>query len=240
MPIRRSLSQPQTFCTQKDVPGRAIKRWRGRGRNYIIRLDYPTPMARVRDLPVNFSSDGVYFSQDEADHTLVARCLAGDTAAFEPIVERYQRVLFTVARRMLGDTEQAADATQNAFVSAYRKLGTFDPKRRFFSWIYRILVNECLNDRRARRPHEPLSPQLAAAGTPADLLEAEERRRSVQAAVLALPTEYREVVILRHFTGLSYDEIADALGLPAKTVKSRLHTARQRLGEMLLGWDALK
>lgn len=197
-------------------------------------------MNDVRDRSTNFSSVGVYFSQDAEDHALVTRCLAGDTAAFEPIVERYQRVLFTVALRMLGDSEQAADATQNAFVSAYSKLATFDPERRFFSWIYRVLVNECLNDRRGRREYEPLSPELATSGTPADLLEASERRRSVQAAVLALPTEYREVVILRHFTGLSYDEIADALGLPAKTVKSRLHTARQRLGQMLLGWEARK
>ena len=69
---------------------------------------------------------------------------------------------------MLDDPEQAADATQNAFINAYRKLETFDPKRRFFSWIYRILVNECLNDRRGRRPHEPLSPELATVGTPAE------------------------------------------------------------------------
>ena len=72
------------------------------------------------------------------------------------------------------------------------------------------------------------------------VLEADERRRSVQTAVLALPTEYREVVILRHFTGLSYDEIAEATGLPAKTVKSRLHTAKERLGQMLVGWEAQK
>lgn len=194
-------------------------------------------MAEEPDVAANFPSDGVYFSQDANDHDLVARCLAGETAAFEPIVERYQRVLFTVALRMLGDRGEAADATQNAFVSAYRKLGTFDPKRRFFSWLYRILVNECLNDRRARRVHEPLSPQLATAGTPADLLEASERRRSVQAAVLSLPPDYREVIVLRHFTGLSYEEIADALGIPAKTVKSRLHTAKERLAPMLLAWE---
>jgi RNA polymerase sigma-70 factor (ECF subfamily) len=208
-------------------------RWQGRGGNYIIRAS----MTEVRDRPANYSRPDVYLGQDAQDHDLVARCLAGDAAAFEPIVERYQRVLFTVAARMLGDRDRAADATQNAFVSAYRKLATFDPQRRFFSWIYRILVNECLNDRRGRRAHEPLSPALATVGSPADLLEADERRRSVQAAVLALPPEYREVVILRHFTGLSYDEIADVLGLPAKTVKSRLHTAKERLGRMLLGWD---
>jgi RNA polymerase sigma-70 factor, ECF subfamily len=188
----------------------------------------------------NFSQAGVYFSQDANDRDLVTRCLAGDQSAFEPLVERYHRVLFTVAVRILGDREAAADAAQNAFISAYRKLGTFDPQRRFFSWLYRILVNECLNDRRSRRSHEPLSPGLAVVDSPADLLEASERRRRVQTAILSLSPEYREVVVLRHFTGLSYEEISDALGVPAKTVKSRLHTARQRLGHLLLGEDVRK
>jgi RNA polymerase sigma-70 factor, ECF subfamily len=196
------------------------------------------PMTEVRDAAANFSADAVYFSQDAEDRQLVARCLAGDVDAFAPIVGRYQRVLFTVAVRMLGDAEQAADATQDAFVKAYRKLDTFDETRRFFSWIYRILVNECLNERRSRRLHEPLSTDLAMDGTPADLLEGNERRRRVRAAILALPTEYREVVVLRYFTGLSYEEIAEAVGLPARTVKSRLHTAKHRLAGMLLGLDS--
>ena len=96
----------------------------------------------------NFSTGGVYVDQDADDLALVARCRAGETAAFEALVERYQRVLFTVALRMLGDYDAASDAAQNAFVKAYQKLDTFDPTRRFFSWIYRILVNECLNARR--------------------------------------------------------------------------------------------
>lgn len=191
----------------------------------------------MRDTLTNFSTAPGYFSQDADDHEAVTRCLGGETAAFEPIVERYQRVLFTVALRMLGDRDEANDATQNAFLNAYRKLDTFDPKRRFFSWIYRILVNECLNNRRDRRPHEPITPDLATVGSPADLLEADERRRRVQSAILALPIEYRQVIVLRHFTELSYEQIADALGVPAKTVKSRLHTARERLGQMLLGLD---
>ena len=111
----------------------------------------------------------------------------------KPIVERYQRLLFTVALRMLGDHDEASDAAQNAFVKAYQKLDTFDQSRRFFSWIYRILLNECLNLRRDRRPHERLTPELATVGGPAELLEATERRRRVQAAIRALPIEYREV-----------------------------------------------
>jgi len=186
----------------------------------------------------NFSPRTMYVDQDADDLALVARCRAGDTAAFEALVERYQRVLFTVALRMLGDYDAANDAAQNAFVKAYRKLETFDATRRFFSWIYRILVNECLNARRAAPPHEPLAPDLAAEGTPADLFERADRRKRVQEAILALPMEYREVIVLRHFGELSYDEIGDTLRLPAKTVKSRLHTAKTRLAAMLRGLDA--
>src|SRR5438105_1352074 len=83
-----------------------------------------------------------------------------------------------------------------------------------------------------RRPHDPLTPELATVGSAADLLEVDERRRRVQAAILSLPHEYRQVIVLRHFSELSYDEIAEAVGVPARTVKSRLHTARERLGQI--------
>jgi RNA polymerase sigma-70 factor (ECF subfamily) len=186
----------------------------------------------------NFSRDRVYVNQDADDLALVARCQSGETAAFEGLVVRYQRVLFTVAARMLGDADAARDAAQNAFIKAYEKLGTFDPNRRFFSWIYRILVNECLNARRDRAPHEPLTPDLAAAVSPADVFEAADRRGRVQAAILALPMEYREVIVLRHYAGLSYEVIGEALHVPAKTVKSRLHTAKARLAVMLHGLES--
>jgi len=180
----------------------------------------------------------VFAEQEANDRTLVARARAGDTAAFERLVERYQRVLFTVALRMLGDYDAASDAAQTAFIKAYEKLDTFDPTRRFFSWIYRILVNECLNARRDDRPFEPIPPDLTAAGTPAEFFEAAERRQRVQAAILALPIDYREVVVLRYFTELSYDEIGEVLHVPAKTVKSRLHTAKERLAALLPDLEA--
>ena len=94
------------------------------------------------------------------DGLWIARCLRGDASAFEPIVRRYQRVLFSVAYRMLGNYDDALDATQNAFIKAYQGLNGYDPRRRFFSWIYRIAVNDCLNARRARRPGEQLNDRL--------------------------------------------------------------------------------
>lgn len=183
----------------------------------------------------------MYFHQDTDDPALVRRCLSGDTAAFETLVEEYQRVAFTVALRMLGDYEDARDATQNTFVKAFEKLHSYDPGHRFFSWIYRILVNECLNVRRARRPRgelDELSGQETAATC--DAAEAAERRRDVRAALLALPVHYREVIVLRHFAQMSYDEIATSLGVPVKTVKSRLHTARGQLVRHLAGWAVVR
>jgi RNA polymerase sigma-70 factor, ECF subfamily len=178
----------------------------------------------------------VYLPSEQDDATLVQRTLAGDATAFEGLVGRYQRVLFTVALRMLGNPDDANDATQTAFVRAYERLASYDDHYRFFSWIYRILVNECLNVRRAWRPQDELSPALATTSGPFEAAVSGQRRAQIQAALLQLTPEYRAVVILRHFVGLSYDEMADTLGVPAKTVKSRLHTARQRLGELLLSW----
>ena len=192
---------------------------------------------KSRIAQINFPTHTVYLPQGADDASLIGRCLRGDEGAFETLVTRYQRVLFNVALRMLGDREDARDATQNTFVKAYQNLKTFDGAHRFFSWVYRILLNECLNVRRARRPHAPIVDVPARGEGPLDALETAERRRQVQAAVLTLPTEYREVIILRHFAALSYDEIGATLGIPAKTVKSRLHTARQRLGQLLCDWS---
>jgi RNA polymerase sigma-70 factor (ECF subfamily) len=192
-------------------------------------------MTDVRDIAsaTNFSDLDVYVDQHDEDSALVARCLGGEPAAFGPLVDRYQRLLFTVAIRIVGDYDEASDATQNAFVKAYRKLDTFDRKRKFFSWIYRILLNECLNARRDRRVHEPLTPEAARVASAADEFEAAERRARVQTAILTLAPAYREVVVLKYFSDLSYEDIADATGVPVKTVKSRLHTARQRLAALL-------
>jgi RNA polymerase sigma-70 factor (ECF subfamily) len=170
---------------------------------------------------------------DQEDRTLVERCLGGDTEAFRPLLEKYHRQLYGVAVRMLGNREDARDATQNAFVKAYRALGKYDPSYRFFSWVYRILVNECLNELRARRPMTTLSDSLVGPGTPVEAVQASESRREVRRAVLQLPPEQREVIVLRHFGGMSYAQLAAALGIPESTVRSRLFGARQRLFEML-------
>ena len=175
-------------------------------------------------------------AEPEDDRVWVARCLRGDATAFEPIVRRYQRVLFSVAYRMLGNYEDALDATQNAFIRAYEALDRYDPNRRFFSWIYRIVVNECLNARRGRKAVEPLTEDQFEADpdeNPLASVAALERSKSIDAALVRLSEDHRLVVVLRHFADLSYAEMSDALGVPEKTVKSRLFEARHRLSELL-------
>ncbi len=173
------------------------------------------------------------YSGADDEQTLIARCLSGDAEAFGPLVERYHRPLFRMAVRLLGDREEARDATQTAFLKAYQALGTCDPERRFFTWIYRILINECLNVLRARRPIGAMV-EVAAESAP-DAVGAGELRRIVRKALLQLTPEQRDVVVLRHFGELSYEEVAAAAGIPVKTVKSRLFSARQRLCELLAG-----
>ena len=186
----------------------------------------------------NFSASRVYVNHDAEDAELAGRSVAGDAAAFEQLVERYHRVLFTVACRMLGDRDEAGDATQNTFIKAHRSLDRFDRSRRFFSWIYRILVNECLNVQRARRSRglqEPLGKDIPARGGPGDALESAEQRRQIQAALLVLPDEQRQVIVLKHYADLSYGQIAETLSVPVNTVRSRLHEARARLVRLLAG-----
>lgn len=169
----------------------------------------------------------------EDESGLIGRCLAGDSSAFEPLVERYHRPLFRVAARLLGDRDEAQDVTQTTFLKAYKALATCDRQRKFFSWIYRILLNECLNTLRSRRPMQGLDDTMAAPGPGADPVDADETRRRVRKALLQLPEAQRDVILLRHFAEMRYDQMAAALGVPEKTVKSRLFSARQRLCELL-------
>jgi RNA polymerase sigma-70 factor (ECF subfamily) len=169
------------------------------------------------------------------DKALVQRCLDGDPEAFAVLIDRYQRVLFNVSLRMLNNPEDARDATQTAFVKAYEKLDTFNPKYKFFSWIYKIMVNESLNQLARRRPHEEVDERMPSEEkTPEDRFETTQVEENVQRAVVELPLDYRRLVVLRHFGNLSYRDMSGALDLPEKTVKSRLYTARQMLRDILL------
>lgn len=172
---------------------------------------------------------------DTDDRALVERCLDGDTEAFGRLVDRYQGVVYNVALRMLGSPEDAWDVAQTTFVKAFEKLHTYKPEYKFFSWIYRIMMNESLNMLQRRKPQVELDPSLAApGGTPEDELDTKIMAERVQWAVVQLPIDYRRLIVLRHFGNLSYRDIGGALSIPEKTVKSRLFTARRMLRNILL------
>jgi len=171
--------------------------------------------------------------EDEAD--LLVRSLEGDGGAFGTLIDRYQRVLFNVSLRMVGNAEDAKDITQTVFLKAYQNLGTFDRRHRFFSWVYRIMINESLNHLSRARRTEPLDEGMPSEGLGPDEEAAQHRLGDqVQSALLELSPDYRQVIILRHFVQLSYQEMSGVLEIPEKTVKSRLHTARQLLSDIFI------
>ncbi|UCE02262.1 MAG: RNA polymerase sigma factor [Candidatus Latescibacterota bacterium] len=161
-------------------------------------------------------------------------CARGHRQSFEPLVERYYKVLFNVALRLVHDYDEALDVTQTTFMKAFEKIDTFDPKHKFFSWIYRILLNESLNQLSRRKPKEPLDPGLVAGGdSPEEAYDLQRLSDRVQAGLTHLSLEHRQVLVLRHFADLSYKEIGSILSIPEKTVKSRLFSARRQLCAVL-------
>ena len=162
------------------------------------------------------------------------RFLNGERAAGDELVNRYHRSVFNVALRMLGNTQDAEDVTQTAFGNAFAALESYDPKYRFFSWIYRMSVNESLNTMKRRRNVVSLDGSFDVPAPDAISHSAAEAEDRVGRALLDLKPDDRAVVVLKHFVSFSYEEISDVLGVPVKTVKSRLFTARERLRESLL------
>jgi RNA polymerase sigma-70 factor (ECF subfamily) len=171
-------------------------------------------------------------TRDEAECVRLA--LNGDRRSFEMLVHSYERVVYTAAYRMLGNPDDARDVTQNVFLKAYRNLRSFDPSHRFFSWIYRITLNESLNALRQRRPRQELDDRMPSneLGPDAEAHGAQ-LRDTLQAAMLELSEDYRQAIMLRHFLHRSHQEMSELLGIPEKTVKSRLYTARQLLAKAL-------
>ena len=166
---------------------------------------------------------------DEQDRALVRRFLDGQRDAAGALVDRYQQRLFNVALRMLGDVHDAEDVTQTVFLNAFTRLRTYDPRYRFFSWIYRMTVNESLNMLKRRKRTVTLEDELAIPAPGAAPDRAAEAEDRVGKALMRLKPDDRAVVVLRHFVSFSYQEIADVLEISVKTVKSRLFTARERL-----------
>jgi RNA polymerase sigma-70 factor, ECF subfamily len=176
---------------------------------------------------------------DERD--AVRRCQDGDASAFELIVERYGSLLTGTAYLMLRDRGEAEDAVQDAFVSSWRGIGTFDSARPLRPWLVRVLVNEVLQRQRRKALPVAAAGEARLAGLvsgevgPERAAEGAWEREEMAAALARLPGEAARVVVLRYFSELSNSEVGEVLGVPEGTVKSRLHRALGRLREELTG-----
>lgn len=172
---------------------------------------------------------------DEPDATWAARLRLRDVAAFNELIECYERPMFNVAYRMLGSAAEAADATQNVFLKVFENITGYDPQYRLFSWIYRIAVNESLDRLKHRSHAEAVAidmedfPLASTERGPEQVAGDAQMHDLIQRALMELPYDHRVVIVLRHFTECSYAQMAEILHIPEKTVKSRLYSARQEL-----------
>lgn len=174
---------------------------------------------------------------EDRDGELVESCRNGDRAAFTALVTRYQRPIYNAAYRVLGDIEDARDITQEVFLKVAERLHEYDSQFRFFSWIYRIAINESIDMLRRNRREEWLDDETEIPGPEHDSPESQyssgQVAERIQRALMRMKMDDRVVLTLRHFSECSYREMSHILNLEEKTVKSRLFEARQRLGEML-------
>lgn len=168
--------------------------------------------------------------------------MAGEQAAMELLFYRYQRPVYNAAYRLLGNGEDAKDVTQVVFMKVFEHLADYDDRYRFFSWIYRIAVNESLNrlrgsGREVQDENRMDSAPASETTDPEYQLAQSERDGQVQRAIMELNADDRLVIILKHFQEFSYHDIGEILEIPEKTVKSRLYSARQRLMSVMKDQD---
>jgi len=164
------------------------------------------------------------------DADAIRRCRQGEFEAFGHLVHAYQRRALAHARALTGNDADAADAAQNAFLDAFRHLGRFDETREFYPWFYVLLRNRCFK-LRVRPQDRPGADDPVDAAAPA--MSSPEELYDLRAALDRLPADDRELIVLKHRDGWTYDELAQRLDIPRGTVMSRLFHARQRLKALL-------
>lgn len=175
----------------------------------------------------------------QPDHELIAECLRGQTHAFGGLVARYQNRLFNTLVNIMGSADDALDVAQETFVNAFQKLHTFKGHSAFYSWLFRIALNAAASQQRKLRPVASIDATREQTGQeptdhhpeshPGFAMESAERQAAVRTALAELPEEYRTVLVLKEMEELKYEEIAEIVGCPIGTVRSRIHRARADL-----------
>lgn len=185
-------------------------------------------------------------TSEQLDEELVARVQQGDKKAYDLLVIKYQHKIVQLVNRYLKDPSEAQDVAQEAFIKAYRAIGSFRGESTFYTWLYRIAINTAKNYlvSRTRRSSQyevdiqdaeavENAPQLQGTDTPERLLLNEEIIKTIRATIDDLPQEMRTAIMLREFEGMSYEEIAEAMECPVGTVRSRIFRAREAIDTKL-------
>ncbi|VVD79790.1 RNA polymerase sigma factor RpoE [Pandoraea nosoerga] len=202
----------------------------------------PVPGLQIRE-----NTDPYQVSEREIDQALVERVQKGDKAAFELLVAKYHRKIIRLVSRLVRDAAEVEDVTQEAFIKAYRALPQFRGESAFYTWLYRIAVNTAKNHLATQGRRAPTSTeanaeeaetfaeadQLRDINTPESMLMSKQIAQTVNTAMEALPDELRTAITLREIEGLSYEEIAEAMGCPIGTVRSRIFRAREAIASRL-------
>lgn len=176
----------------------------------------------------------VVFAMKTDVDALAAACARGETEAFDELFDTLRGPVFNLAFRMVGNEDDASDICQITFVKVYEKISNYDSRYKFFSWIYRIAINESINHIKRNARSSPLQgDEPTSAHAPDAICHGHELGVLMKDALMRLPHRRRALVILRHFRGCTYREMAGILDLPESTVRSELYTARQNLQALL-------
>ncbi len=184
------------------------------------------------------------FGPSNEDAQWIRKSIAGESESFGCLVQKYQDRLYNSMVHFLRDETEAEDVVQECFVLSYTRLAKFKGNSSFYTWLYRIAVNAAISRRRKKRPQVSVERDLGEFGSqiegtdaqPSDRMNHEERSRQLHVALQRLHDEHRMILVLREIDGLSYEEIAEIIGKPLGTVRSRLHRARIQLKEELAAY----
>lgn len=175
----------------------------------------------------------------KTDIELVKECMAGGTDSFEELVARYKKLVYSVIYKFTKDNEEVNDLSQEVFIKIYRSLDKYDPQYKFSTWTVKVATNICLDAVRRKKlnyvSYEELESRIGSANSPEERFIRKEKSMAVREAISELPEIYRLPIVLYHQKGMSYKEIAEALGKPMSIIKNRIFRARLVLKDSLSG-----
>ena len=171
---------------------------------------------------------------EKDDNELVYEVIRGSISSFEVLIDRYQKTIFNMVLKMVGDVETAKDITQDDFVKVFEKMGSFNFKYRFFSWIYRIALNQTLNYLKSNPRKEGLRTAEALPNDENSEEQAERGSLLLREGLKELPADYRVLLLLKYYCSMSYEEISETMEISVKKVRSRLFMAREQLNKIMV------